>query len=116
MGVVAGRSLLEPGHDLETGGWVLRDRVAVEEVDDERQVAVGSVLIGHELAVLPDAQDVREIKNGGVLVRYGGVGSRQVAGMLADLDIGTSRLPAMDEEIRVSRQAYAVFGFARYLW
>lgn len=90
--VVAGRSLLAPGEEVEALGWALRDRVAIEEVDDERQVAVGSELVGHELAVLPDAEDVREVENRGVLARRGGIRSRQVGSMLADLDIGASRL------------------------
>lgn len=110
--VVAARSLLEPGEDLEIRRWVLRDRVAIEEVDDERQVAVGSELVSYELAVLPDAEDVREVENRGVLMRRGGVGSRQVGGMLADLDIGTGGIAAVDT---VSKQACADFNPSRYV-
>lgn len=113
--VVAGRSLLAPGEEVEALGWALRDRVAIEEVDDERQVAVGSELVGHELAVLPDAEDVREVENRGVLARRGGIRSRQVGSMLADLDIGASRLAAVDEETRVSKQVCVISDPSRYV-
>lgn len=74
MRVVAVRALLEPGEELEALGWVQGDRVAIEQVDDQSQVAVGGELVSHKLAVLPDANDVWEVEDCGVLVRRGGIG------------------------------------------
>lgn len=59
MGVLpvatAGKPLLE----VEVRWAVNRDGVTVEEVNDQTRVAIGGELVSHELAVDPDAEDVR---------------------------------------------------------
>lgn len=87
VGVVAGAALGEPGHEVKVGGAVEVERVPVEDVDDEGQVAVGGELVGHQLAVLPDADDVGDVQDAGILVRLLALGHGQVAGVLADLDV-----------------------------
>ncbi len=58
--VVAVRALFEPREDFETLRWIQADRVAIEEVDDEGQIAVLGKLVGNQLAVLPDANYIRK--------------------------------------------------------
>lgn len=60
VGVVAGRAPRHPLHEVEVAGAVQRDRVPVEQVDDQRRVPVGRELVGDQLAVLPDPDHVRQ--------------------------------------------------------
>ena len=60
VGVVAGRAPRHPRHEVEVAGAVQRDRVPVEQVDDQRRVPVGRELVGDQLAVLPDPDHVRQ--------------------------------------------------------
>lgn len=60
VGVVAGRAPRHPLHEVEVAGAVQRDRVPVEQVDDQRRVPVGCELVGDQLAVLPDPDHVRQ--------------------------------------------------------
>jgi hypothetical protein len=87
VGVVAGGALGEPAHEVEVVRAVEGQGVTVEGVDDQGQVAVGGELVGHQLAVLPDGDDVRDVEDGSILVRLGRVGSRDVGIVLANLDI-----------------------------
>lgn len=83
MGAVAVGALLEPLHNVEALGARFGELVAVEGVDDQAQVAVGGILVGQELGVLPDAEDVRDVEDGSVLVGLLGGRRCQVAVMLA---------------------------------
>lgn len=69
MRVVAGRALGNPSHDVEALRSRVSDLVAVKEVGDHAGVAVGGELVGHQLAVDPDAEDVGHVDDAGVLVR-----------------------------------------------
>jgi hypothetical protein len=84
--VLAVGALVEPLHDVNIAQAVHGDRVAVEEVGHQGQVAVGGELIGDQLAVLPDAEDVRQVEDGRVLVRLALRRSSEVGIVLADLD------------------------------
>lgn len=88
MRVVAAGALVEPLEDVEALGAVELDGVAVEEVGNERGVALGGKVVGHELAVLPDADDVGDVEQAVALLglvdgRRGEVGVDAVG----DLDI-----------------------------
>ena len=87
--VVPARALVVPLHEVEAGRLVAhRQRVAVEQVDDEREVAVGGELVRHQLAVLPDADDVRQVEDAGAGAGLLGRRRREVAVPLAsDLDV-----------------------------
>lgn len=91
VGVVAGATLCEPAHEVEVGVAVEGERVAVEDVNDQGQVAVGGVLIGDQLAVLPDAEHVGDEQDASVLVCLLGCGHGEVGSVLADLDLLTGR-------------------------
>lgn len=65
--VVAAAAVRDPLAQLEALGAVERDGVAVEEVDDDGQVAALGKGVGHELAVLPDANDVGQVQDADVL-------------------------------------------------
>lgn len=92
MGVVSIAALGHPAHEVEVVGAVKRERVAVEDVENQGEVALGGQLVGHELGVLPDADDVGEEKEGlsGLLgaSRLGDVGIP----LVGDLGHGAGRL------------------------
>ncbi len=73
VGVLPVGALGQPLHEVEALGVVQRHRVAIEDVGDDAVVAVGGELVGHELAVLPDADDVGNVDQADALVaRVGG--------------------------------------------
>lgn len=83
VGVVAVAASCEPLHDVEALGKGEGQLVAVEEIDDQGGVAVGGELVGQQLAVVPDAEDVGDEEDTGVLVRLVGGGLGEVALILA---------------------------------
>jgi len=88
VGVVAGSALGQPAHKVKavTDG-VEGEGVAVEDVDDEGDVAVGGELIGHQLAVLPDANDIGDVEQADALVLLvGGRGGQVAVPLAGDLD------------------------------
>lgn len=77
--VVAAAAVRQPLAEVEALGPVEQHGVAVEEVDDDGQVAARGEAVGHELAVLPDANDVGQVQDahvraGRLLGRRGDVG------------------------------------------
>lgn len=67
--VVSRCTLGHPLHEVEALGWgTKRHRILIEEIWDKSVVAVGSELVGHQLGILPDADDVWEVENGSLLV------------------------------------------------
>lgn len=79
MGVVSVRTLGQPARKVKILGLVERDRVAVEQVQHNSGIALFGEEIGHDLAVLPDANDVGDVENsmasfGFALGRSGDVG------------------------------------------
>ena len=68
MRIVAISSLCQPLHKVKSLGRVQADGVAIEQVRHEGVVSIGSELIGHQLAVLPDANYVWQVENRGILV------------------------------------------------
>lgn len=83
MWIVARRSFGEPGHEVEVLGAVEREGIAIEDVNDQSQVAVGSKLICHELAVLPNTQNIRNVEQADALVLLVGRRGREVAVVLS---------------------------------
>jgi len=88
--VLAIRAMVEPLHEIETFRSVERQGISVEHVDDDGVVAVGGELVGNELAVEPDADDIGDEDQADALValvrwRYSQVGIP----LVSDLD----RLP-----------------------
>ena len=63
MRVVAVTSVAYPLHQVKPLGPLQLDRVAVEQVQHHRRVALRRKLVRHELAVLPYANHVREVQN-----------------------------------------------------
>lgn len=84
--VLAVAALGEPLHEVDVAQAVGSELVAIEQVHQQRRVAVGSVLVGHELGVLPDAEDIREVKEGRVGVLVGAAGDSEVGVDVTDLD------------------------------
>lgn len=79
MRVLAIAALVKPLHEVEVGRPpIQRQRVAVEDVDDECGVAVGGKLIRHQLGVLPDADHVRDVQQRCAVVLYAAFGLRDV--------------------------------------
>lgn len=94
VGVLAVRAASEPLHEVEVGGAVEREGVAVEDVDDEGVVAVGGEVVGHQLAVLPDADDVWDVQQRHAVVLLA-LGLGDVGVVLADLGLGAGGLTAV---------------------
>lgn len=86
--VVAGRAARQELGEVEAGGVEVDGQgVAVHDVDDERQVARGGVLVRDQLGVLRQAEDVGQVEDGGVVgARLARLGHGQVAVVGADLD------------------------------
>lgn len=61
MGVVAIGTLAQPLHQVEAWRLVQRDRIAVEQVHDNGQISLLGKEVGHELAVLPNTNDVGQV-------------------------------------------------------
>ena len=71
MRVLAVGPMLHPSHDVEIGRPVHIQGVAVEEIDHECCVACRREAVGHELAVLPDADDIGHEEHAAVAARRG---------------------------------------------
>lgn len=61
--VVAPGTLGEPGHEVKVVWAVELKSIAVEKIRHDGVVAVGGELIGHQLGVLPDTDDVWQEEN-----------------------------------------------------
>lgn len=68
MRVLAIAALRQPGHDIIVLGTVQRNWVPVEQIWDDGVVAIGGVLVCHQLTVLPDTDDIWKVEDGSVLV------------------------------------------------
>lgn len=68
MRVLAIAALSQPSHDVEVCRPVQGHCVAVEQIRDDGVVAIGGVLVGHQLAVLPDTDNIWQVEDCGVLV------------------------------------------------
>ena len=91
-------ALGEPLHEIEVLVSVERQRVAVEDVDDEGRVALLGQLVGHQLAVLPDANDIRDVEECDILVLLVGWWRGKIAGVLSsDLDVLAGSRAAAEE-------------------
>lgn len=94
VGVLAVRTFGQPLHEIEVFGTVQGERVAVEDVRNDGVVAVGGVLVGHQLAVLPDADDVGDVQQSDAVVLLA-LGLGNVGVILANLDGLASRLASV---------------------
>ncbi len=87
MRVLAVGALLEPLHEIEFLRAVEGDGIAIEHVEEQGQIAIGGKLIGDELAVLPNANDVRDEQDADALVRLvGGRGCEVRVVLVGDAD------------------------------
>ncbi len=85
--VLAVGPLLEPLHEVESLRAVEGDGIAIEYVEEQGQIAVGGELVRNELAVLPDADDVRDQQDADALVRLvGGRGCEIRVVLVGDAD------------------------------
>ena len=90
------RVLGAPGHEVEIWGTVQGEGIATEGIHDNGVVSVRGVLIGEQLAVFPDADDIGEEENGAVFVHCFALGLSYVGVVAAvELDCSASDLPAM---------------------
>lgn len=87
MRVVAGRALGHPGPKVKVAGPVKAEGVAVEDVGHQDGVALGGEVVGQQLAVLPDADDVGQEEDALALASLVGGGSGQV-GVDVAVDFG----------------------------
>ena len=98
VGVFAVGALVEPVEDVEALGAVQLQLVAVEKIGDQSNVAVVGEGIGHQLAVLPDAQDIGQVEDSNVLVGLTLGGRGQVGDSVTiDGDVLASGLAAGSE-------------------
>jgi hypothetical protein len=67
MRVIAIGTVHDPAHDVDAHGRVFQD-IAVEKVGNDGSVPVGSELVCHELAVVPDTKDISDVNNSSALV------------------------------------------------
>jgi hypothetical protein len=109
VGVVALGALGQPGHEVEALGAVQGNGVAVEDINDQGEVAISGKLVGHQLAVLPDADDVGDVEEANALVLVVGRRRGEVGVVLAgDLDGGARRgAPAQEEVASVHELGWA---------
>lgn len=85
--VLAVGPLLEPLHEVESLRAVEGDGIAIEHVEKQRQITIGGKLVGDELAVLPNADDVRDEQDADALVRLvGGRGCEVGVVLVGDAD------------------------------
>lgn len=83
MRVLAIRSLIQPLHKVKSRGPVKRDCIFIEDIEQQRQVAVGSELVCEELAILPDADHIGDEEDSGTFVFLIGRRPREVCVVLA---------------------------------
>lgn len=107
MGVLPVRASTQPLHEVEAGGHGHGDGVAVEDIHDNGVVTVGGELIGHELGVLPDTEDVGDVEECYAIVLVGALGFGDVGLVLADLDGATSRLASAEKRSGLSAGVYS---------
>jgi hypothetical protein len=93
--VVTAGTLGQPGHEVKVLWLVQGQWVAVEQVRDDGVVAIGGELVSHQLAVLPDTDDVWEVQNGGVLVDDLALGLGNIGLNVVDFDGSSGRLTSV---------------------
>jgi hypothetical protein len=68
VGVLPVTALLDPPEEVKPLRLVQGDGVPVEDVEHQSGVPLGGEFVGHELAVLPDANDVGNVDDAAVLL------------------------------------------------
>lgn len=107
MGVIAVSALIDPFHDVLRCG--IGEPVAVQDIDDDCVIAIGGELVGHELGVLPDAENIGDVEQGGTIVLLA-LGLGHVGVVLADLDGLAGGLAAM--KVAMTRSAWCLHAHA----
>lgn len=92
--IVAIGPLMHPFHHIEAVRSVQAELVAIEQIRNERQVPISSELVGHELTVGPDTDDIGEKEDGLAGVLSGLFGRRGDIGVVlaGDLDRLSGRM------------------------
>lgn len=96
MGVLSIRSLRQPSHKIKVLRSVQAQGIAIEQVRNQGIVSVRSILISHQLAVLPDANDVGEEEDRGIFVHFLALGLRDISFDAADFDGGSCGLASVE--------------------
>jgi hypothetical protein len=97
MRVVAISSLCQPLHNIKPRRGVQADGIAIEQVRHEGIVSIGSELISHQLAVLPDADYVWQVENRSILVHDLALGLCDVGFDAADFNRAAGELASVEE-------------------
>lgn len=71
MRVVARRSSLEPRKEVEIVRAIKSQRISIENINYQSCVAIACILVGNQLAILPDTDDIGEKKKGDTLMSSG---------------------------------------------
>lgn len=110
MGIVTSRAFGHPGHEVKVARSVERDGVAVEGINDQGEVAIGGELISHQLAVLPDADDVGDVEQPDAVVLLISGWSGKVAIVLpSNLDVFAGRRTPAVVAVRARDPGVAAF-------
>jgi len=68
--IVTTGTLGHPGHEVKVLGRIESHRIAIKKINHDGIVAISSVLISHQLGVLPDAENIREVQNCRLLMDF----------------------------------------------
>ena len=98
VGVLSVGALSQPLEEVQAVGLGHGEWVAVEDVHDDGVVAVCGELVGHQLGVLPDAEDVGNVEERDAVVLVGARGLGDVGVILADLDDAAGGLATAEGE------------------
>ena len=110
MAALAIPPMLQPVHQVEARGPVDLQLVPVEQVRDQRVVAVGGKLVRHQLRVLPDPDHVRQEQDRGVFVHCLACGCGDVGGDGADFDGFAGWFAAGDLLVYTSIEEHVIVG------
>jgi hypothetical protein len=96
MRILPIRALSQPFHNVKALRSVEGNWVAVKEIGDNGVIAIGSELVCHQLAVLPDTDYIWEVEDGGILVDSLASGLGDVCVDVTDFDGFASWLSTLE--------------------
>jgi len=92
MRIIAPGAFRQPTHEIKALMTIQAHRITVKKVRNQGVVSIGSVLVGHQLRVLPDADHIRQEEDRGVFVDGLSRRLRDVGIDAADFDTFAGRL------------------------